>query len=756
MAIFLFLFTVQSYADNAKIYVATNKENYKPGEFVQFQLFLLNTAGNNTTVYVELLDCKGNIFDKKMLPLISGTSGGYMELPKTDEPEYYLLYCYIISNDTIEADCIKKVFINAYTPFPSIDKPKETAIDIFTEGGSFVAEIPNNLLISYEDENGKPAPANIKIIDEKNIILDSFSIDESGYLKIIFIPELKARYFIVSENKQGAAIKKELPPATEYGVTFSVIASKDSLLYTVRSFSKKQDQPDYKLDILSDGEAVYNADINFQPGLSEIKEALVLKNLPAGFLTFRLTDENSLITQRTFYNEQGNTDSGYLRIIDTVSKRFATITIPHFANGNGYLNLVLKNENDTTGKSLNTGSIRDFSEQPVITNIESSEISFNDLLISWIKPSFKQVPLAADNKTFLTLSGTVYDLEKRVIKNKKINLIIVYKSSKKDYLVTTTDKKGNFEISSLIFYDTATVYYQLADNSDEKNDIQIDLKLSPSSSAYGNELKHLNFICASGTSAADSATSNKNKNYNNITISKPGEKTLKEVTVRGAKVKTQSDKFIEENVSGQHNQSNFKRNEFDFIANPQLVDNTPLFTFLRGRFNLIIDITGKGNIRMSNTAGNGVGVYLNDMDVTDDLTIVSNLFVYDLALIRYYSLPLKPRLTATKTKYGYSVGSGGDLMIYTKKGFTPGEQMAKGPAKAIITGYDMYKPASIQTALTPYQSCLYWKPNWSLQKQETIYIGLPGATDKKNVELIIEGINKYRVPFSFTKKVIFN
>ncbi len=754
--VFLFLSATQSYAADVKLYIATNKQQYSPAEFVQFQVFLLNAANTNNTVYVELLDCKGNLLDKKMLPIIAGTSGGNMELPNTSAVEFYILYCYIIDKDTVQTEGSKKLFIDNKNAFLLPGKSKGPGINIFTEGGGFVAEMPNNLLISYRDENGNPAPANIKIVDDKNILLDSFSVDESGYLKIIFAPEFKARYFILLKDEKGTEIKKELPPSTEYGVVFSVIASRDSLLYTVDSYMKNQVQLDYKLNILSNNETVYKADINFQQGLSMIKEVLLLKDLPTGFLTFRLTDNNSnLVAQRTFYNEQRNTESGVLKIVDTISKRSATINIPGFTNGGGYLNLTLKDEKNKNPNPPGSNNIQDFSEQPVITNVTGNEISFNDMLIAWPKPSFKPVIVKDDGKSFLTLSGTVYDLEKKIIKNKKINLIIAYKNSKKDYLVTSTDHKGNFEVSSLIFYDTALVYCQQADNSDDKNNIQVDLKLSPSSSVNGNELKNISFLCASEQiSATDTAVINNNI-YNSNNTLKPGEKTLKEVTVKGAKTKTETDKFVEENVSGQHNQGNFKRNEFDFIANPQLIDNTSLFAFLRGRFNLIIDITAKGGIRMSNTAGDPLGVYLNDMDVTEDLSIVSNLFVYDLALIRYYSFPLKPRSNGTKTKFGYSVGNGGDLMIYTKKGFTPGEQMAKGLVKNKIAGYDMYKSLSPQISSTVDQQCLYWKPNWSFQKQETIYIGLPPA-QSKNVELTIEGINKNNIPFSFTKKVIFN
>ncbi|MEP7238517.1 MAG: hypothetical protein ABI685_11650 [Ferruginibacter sp.] len=747
------------FAGTTKLYLATNKETYFLTESVQFQIFLLNTSNNNKTVYVELLDCKGNKLEKKMLPLTSGISWGNMELPSTDEASFYILYCYVINKDTVESDCSKKVFINRANRAAANNTGKDVLLNFFSEGGTFVAELENNLLISCADENGNPIATKGKITDERNRVLSRFTTDESGFAKISFNPEFKAKYLIVAETKNGKEIKKDLPVPDEHGVNLRVMVNKDSLSYRVFSFMADENQLDYKLDILSDGKTVYTADINFQLGLSVIQETLSLKDLAAGFLTFRLTGKNNKIyARRIMYNGFETAANSLLRIVDTVTKKVAATIIPAYVNGYAYLNILAKDKADSTGNDLNNKSLKDISEQPVIINTTSNKISFNDLLISCDKQALPHSVEQVDNNPFLTLSGTVYDSENKPIRNKKINLIFLHKDQRKDYLVSTTDRSGNFNVAALIFYDTVTVYYQLADNSDEKNNIWSELKVTPAVSFSGNETNAVTFNCAVKNIITNIIG---NINTTIADTTKKTEKTLKEVTVKGKieKEKTNTEKFIEENVSAQNNRSTFLRNEFDFIAKPEVIDSRPLFEYLRGRINLSITISQMGTLLISTMSGDGIGVYLDDMEISGSLSQVSHLQIKDVALVRYYSMPLKPRLSSTRTKYSAffgSSGGGGDLMIYTRKGFTPTEQVVKGLPKISIVGYDRETPARVLNLPSINPLSLYWKPNWSQQKEETIYIALPANTNEKNVQVIIEGINSEKVPFTFTKNLVFN
>lgn len=757
---FLLLFLLLStfgrlnvFAGNGKLYVATDKEIYNFLESIQFQIFLLNEPNSNKTVYAELLDCKGNRLAKKMLPLTSGISWGNLKIPQADTAAFYILYCYVINKDIVENDCTKRIYIKHNDV---AENSKGSIISFFTEGSTFVALMPNKLLINFKDEFGNPLTGNGKIIDSKNYGIASFAIDESGYATSVFKPDYGVSYFIVIKDRDGKEIRKELPPVARSGVNLSVTMDKDSITYSAYSLTDDKDLLNYKLDILLDGKAVYKSDIDFVLGFSVIQETITLKNLQAGFLTFRLTDtKNKLHVQRVFYNPSENRASVLLKITDTINKKTATVTIPGFVNGYSFLNILKKN---SPGEPANK-YFKDCVAQPVIFSNGGNELSLNDILIATDKQPPLPVTSPSNENPFLTLRGTAYNSEGKLLKNEKLNLIFLRRNLKKEYKVVTTDRNGNFEIGSLIFYDTVKVYYQLADNSDEKNDLRIDLKVSPDDHFTGNASNYLLFTCSDKIVQETEPGTKKENNINPADTSLKKGKTLKEVTVntKKEKRKTDSQKFIDDNVAAQHNQTNLIRNEFDFIANPQVIDSRSIFEFLQGRFSLSIHISSNGKIRMNTTSGEGIGVYLDDMDVTSDLDMVTHLLVRDVALVRFYSLPFKPRQQSTGSKYGAPSGggSGGDLMIYTRRGFTATEQVVKGLPKTVIMGYNEDDPVNNSPAANTTQ-CLYWKPNWIPQKEQTIFVGLPAEGTEKNVQLIIEGINQSQSPFTFTKSLIFN
>jgi len=746
------------FAGNSRLYVATDKETYSPSESVQFQIFFLNAPNSNKTIYTELLDCKGNRLVKKMLPLTSGISWGNITIPKADTAAFYVLYCYVISNDTVEVDCAKKIYIKRNGTNETAGNGKEAIINYFIESGHFVCLMPNKLLISFKDEFGNPLTGNGKITDSKNYEVSSFTIDENGYATTSFKPDFDVNYFIAIKNKLGQEIRKALPLASSSGVNLTVTTDKDSLTYTAYSLTGDKDLLDYKLEIMLDGKTIYKSDINFVLGFSVIRESISLQSLQGGFLSFRLTDtKNKLHAQRIIYNSTAKKEDALLKIIDTINKKTATVNLPAYVSGYSYLNILKK------GLSTDPANryFKDLTNEPVIFIDPANGISLNDFLISIDKEPALPAAKQPGEKSFLTLQGVAYNSEGKLLKNKDINLVFLRKNSKKDYKVVTTDRNGNFEISSLIFYDTVKVYYQLADKSDEKNDIRIELKVVPAASYSGNASKYVQLTCANNSDKTIT-TGTKNEYAINIPDSTPKQgKTLQEVVVKGKKEKPKSEtqKFIDEYVSAQNNQTNLLRNEFDFIANPQVIDSRPLFNFLQGRFKLDIKIDARGSVKISTTSGDGVGVYLDDMDITGDLDMVTYLQVKDVALVRYYSLPLKPRLQSTNTKYSAfgtgGGGSGGDLMIYTKRGFEPTEQTVKGLPKTVITGYNPDDPVNIVPDPGTSQS-LFWKSNWEVKKTETIYIGLPAAESDKKFQLIIEGINQEQLPFTFRKNLVFN
>lgn len=752
MLIIVWQLSLKSFGNNSKLYIATNKESYLPAESIQFEIFLLNTTNAYSAAYVELLDCKGKGITKKMLPFHSNSCWGHIDIPENDDSEFYILYCYVLGSDNIQSDCFKKIFISNQNFQTIKESGKEFRLNYFFEGGSFVADIPNTLLIHITDEDGDAVSVEGKITDENNIFLGKFVTNEMGLARLIINPKFLGQYFIVADNKKGCEIRTKLPVAGEYGVSMSITKNNDSLTYYVFSYAEDEKQIDYKLEIVSDSEIVYKSAINFKAGVSFVQENINSKILPPGFLIFRITDkENKFYAKRIVYNNYDSNSISTLTIVDTIGKKIAKVTIPSYVNGSGYLNIRIKDKSDT---HLPTENLKN----PVPESESGTEITFNDFLISCNEIPLKHFSKNLNTDSLLTLCGIAYNSQNEILQHKKLNLVFQYKNLKKDFLVTTTDYYGKFEIKGLEFYDTLTVYYQLADKSDKKNTIRVDFSVTPDQSYTHEKILLNDFTCSAKTENTDSVNKKNQENVYAKSLEKK-EKTLTEVTVRTGKQKeiTDSEKYADKYISGANNQSNFMSEGFDFIANPQTVDNISVLNFLKGRMpSLEISVSSSGDIFISDHT-NGIGVYLDDVNITQDLGLIGNLMVSEVALVRYYSLPLKPRSDRTKTKYDNSNplvianDAGGDLMIYTKKSLKSSTQNIKGLGKARIVGYDL------NTLSIPDNSpSFYWKPNWAKQKEQTIYIGLPTDNTQKEIQLIIEGINPAKTLYTFTKKLVFN
>ncbi|HNF42879.1 MAG TPA: hypothetical protein PLT49_04385, partial [Ferruginibacter sp.] len=598
-----------------------------------------------------------------------------------------------------------------------------------------------------------------KIIDERNTVIETFTTDENGYARIRIEPENKKVYFIHAEEKvTGATVKKKLPALRESGVSLSVYTRPDSISYTVYSFTTDNNLLNYTLHILSKERVIYKSDISFQPTLSLVKESIALKDLAAGFLTLRLTDaKNNIAAQRIIYTPAGT--GTMLTIIDTISGKSARVELPAYVSGLSYVNIRANNR-----LALDDGfmqAVLQPSDQPIVSNSAGEADRLNDWLISTTNGSPAPVTKASTVSPFLSLTGIAYNKYKKPLRDEKLNLIFVHSNQRKEYLVTKTDKNGKFSADGLVFFDTVSVYYQLADHSEEKNEITVELSVSPDLSVTGNEARAAQLACTVTLAIPDTLEAAKDNGSSEPP--RKDQKTLKEVSVKTYKAppKTNTQKFIEENVSGQHNQAAFLRDEIDLIAHPQTIDTRPLFEFLRGRMASVqVTISTRGEVKLNTTGGAPIGVYLDDMEVTQDLDMVTNLRVSDVALVRYYGMPLKPRLEGTKTKYsGFfgtgNGGGGGDLMIYTKKGFVPTEQMTRGLSRIRITGYSTDMPVKSAVPLPGSARSVYWKPNWQIAGPQTIFIGL-SADDLKNTCLLIEGLNNDLDLFSFRKNLVFN
>ena len=134
------------------------------------------------------------------------------------------------------------------------------------------------------------------------------------------------------------------------------------------------------------------------------------------------------------------------------------------------------------------------------------------------------------------------------------------------------------------------------------------------------------------------------------------------------------------------------------------------------------------------------------------LSFLNNLQIKDVAQVKYYSMSFKPKIIGGQVLTDIRACDGGDLFIYTKRDFNPSEEKTKGLPKTTVAGYTLVKKVF---ALSDNPGYLFWRPDWNVESGQRIYVNVPLADSKKDVEIIIEGINNFSAPYRFKQKLVF-
>jgi hypothetical protein len=720
---------LRSFAGNGpgkpRLYISTAKEAYQPGETMLFQAILLDASTDpRHSLHAELFDCHGTLLLKKIFPVVGQLSSGSLDLPADQKNDGYLLYCYTIdSTGAIEYDFIKRINPRAVDRvIPATWSVNDLSMEVFPEGHNFIANLKNTVLVKTFYKKEQPLSVTGHVINEKDEVVGTFQTNEQGYARLEFKPEEKGAYFIAVEDSAGSEKQVHFPKPGA-GVTLSTVYQ-DSMLYIRWGSYSANQPPNYRIEISSMGEVVYDADLSFGKGASEVLQEVDPNQLPEGYLLVSLLQNGVKKVRRVIFNMHRGQKGSQIRIIDTIRRKEALVELPPYVNGAGYLQI--------TGDAKQAG-LDDYGRSvltPVFDPAPGAALAFNDLLIG-----ANQVPFAALQKPvaalqYISISGTLRNKEGTIMKNKMVNLIIVLKDLHKQFFQVQTDANGKLKFGDLIFSDTASVYYQLADKSIEKNDVVLEPDPSPVAETV--------FDLPSTYLSCSPANPAKAVNDN--------EKTLQQVVVKGQAERTETERFQEKYVSPQMNKKTGIRNEFDFIKDPQVVDNGNVLDFIRGRFaGLQIRILPDGSTSLTTTYKAPVNIYLNDQEIASgDMNAIAGLLVRDVAQIKYSPMSFKAKNGGGNPFLDPKAQDGGDLLIYTKKDFIPADAAVHGLPKIRLAGYDAERSLG---------DLSYWCPNYSLQKLQAIYIGTPATGPATFIR--IEGLNKAFAPFSFSKELIF-
>jgi hypothetical protein len=285
------------------IHLHTNKNFFMTNESIWYQGYIINRKTNKpyftTNVFVVLYDEKGNQVSEKLIYACNGVFSGKIPLnSKLHSGNYYIQsYTNWMNNFSENESTITK--INVINPEEGIKdyhklNPESLEVFINPEGGTYVADVYNNMGISVKDCQGN-APENLEVLQEngKAETIKTIKLNKFGFGKFNILPTDEPMKIIFYYNHKK--YEKVLPIPEKIGFTIEtnnitldgkVIVKISTNSQTAKLFSTK------KLFLLAHQDQKYNLyDLQFNTTLEQTL-TLNSSDLFEGINTLRIIDSD--------------------------------------------------------------------------------------------------------------------------------------------------------------------------------------------------------------------------------------------------------------------------------------------------------------------------------------------------------------------------------------------------------------------------------------------------------------------------------
>jgi hypothetical protein len=212
-----------------EIFLDLPKNTFFLGEPIQFAGYVFDQIAkvpsfDTANVYCSVYNEFGNLVSSKIFYADKGKFHGEIEIPKEKGSGKYYIKAYTnwMKNFSEEFMFIQDIFIIDETA----DQSNQTGrlnnnIHIYPEGGNLVGTINNSVGFSLIINEQKSSPyESCHLVDDLgNQIIQNIRINQQGYGKFSFVPELEKQYYLNVRLESGELIHKALPKANEQGVT---------------------------------------------------------------------------------------------------------------------------------------------------------------------------------------------------------------------------------------------------------------------------------------------------------------------------------------------------------------------------------------------------------------------------------------------------------------------------------------------------------------------------------------------------------
>lgn len=750
-----------------KVYLHTDKSTYNSGETVWFKAYLQadNLPGAiSKTLYAELINDKGLVLQRKMMPiLLSGAAADFI-LPDSmpDTRLFIRAYTSWMLNFDSSLLCVKPIHIIPAKVLPKkVATPSSFSLKFFPEGGDLVVNIASQVAFKATDQEGTPVTIKGNIVNDKNKIVSSFAAVHDGMGVFTLIPLPAENYKAVWKDKNGVLHETTLPVAKKEGVVIGVEFPNNQLHYSLtRSDSASPDNTRFTVVAQMQQRLMYSAQINMLKK-TIVTAPVITDSLPDGVLqitvfnavmmpvaerlVFINNNNYSFITDLHLIEKNITKRSRNVIQLDVGGSLLANLSV---AVTDADINPVGKNESTIYSEFLLSSDLKGYVYNPAYyfsSDADSVKQQLDLVMMTngwrrfkWEKLLAGQWPvLNYKPENYLSIQGKVLGLSRTSLYNKELTGIIKTKNNPPSFFNMPINPQGDFMQSSLYFFDTAKLYYQLSNDKDArltgtasfsfKNTF---IKATPFTSSLLANL----YLPDRTDSIALLKSSNLAALWRNQKAAERKVETLQEVKII-SKQKSPKQKLDEQYTSGFF--SGGDGYTFAVQDDPSAKSSIGVLAYLQGKVaGLQVSPNGQGS---ATWRGSATSFFLNESPA--DISQLQSINMADVALIKVFRPPF----------FGAAGGgSGGAIAIYTNKGGGDNSSF-KGLPFTNIYGYtairEFYSPDYISNPADPfvkdYRSTLYWNPTIYFDKNSR-RITLPffNSDNCKRIRVIVEGISE--------------
>ncbi len=748
-----------------KIHLHMDKLYYNPGETIWFKVYILTDnlpSAISKACYAELIDEKGTILQKNMMPILESGAASSFDLP-----------------DTLRSG---KLFIRAYTPWmlnfdstllylqplhiiPAKAMAKKLPVvptytlTLFPEGGDMVQDIISIVAFKATDQDGTPVEVAGSVVNSKGKEIATFSSvhDGMGYFPIQ--PLLNEKYKAIWKDKKGTPHETPLPQPKPSGLVLGIINSGNRVNYTLtRSEDVPQAAGAYYVIAQMQQRLVYSARINLLK-TATITAPIATDSLPNGIMQVTIfnaaqqpvAERIVFINNNTyFFNtdlhamDKNLTKRGHNVLQVDVGDNLLTNLSISVTDAN--INPVTNNEDNIYTSFLLSADLKGYVFNPAYYfSGDADSIKQNlDLVMmtnGWRR--FKWENLLAEKwpvitiipENYLSIKGKVLGLSKIQLNGKSLTGILKTKNGGSEFLSIPMANDGKFKLDNLYFFDTAKLYYQFNNDKDKT------LTSSASFAFTSNFIKSPNqpidlFASLYAPVKADSVIMMRSSALARLQREQTERNRVQTLSTVVVKVKQKSakEKMDEQYTSGFFSGGDgytFNTDDDPFAKSAQSV-----LSYLQGKVaGLQINTTGQGG---ATWRGSATSFFLNES--TTDVSQLQSINMNDVAMIKVFRPPF---FGAT------GGGAGGAIAVYTKKGAAANANI-KGLDFTNLQGFSVIKQfysPNYETTNDPtvadYRTTLYWNP-YLLFDKTTRRVTVPfyNSDNCKKIRVIIEGVNE--------------